>query len=71
MLDASEEVGEKDKLALVKEEDVPALKSTLYSWADNVNHSLGLVLRMQQDKSFIQSVRDLVEIPSKAFNKWE
>lgn len=58
MLDALEEVGGKDKLALVREEDVPELKSTLYSWADDFDNSLGLSLGMKQDHSFVQSVLD-------------
>lgn len=61
MLDALEEVGGKDKLALVREEEVPALKPTLYSWADDFDNSLGLSLGMKQDKSFVQSVKDYVE----------
>ncbi len=61
MLDALEEVGGSDKLALVKEEEVPELKSLLYSWADDFDNSLGLSLGMKQDKSFVQSVRDYVE----------
>jgi nucleoside-diphosphate-sugar epimerase len=58
MLDALEEVGGKDKLAFVREEDVPSLKSTLYSWADDFDNSLALSLGMKQDTSFVHSVRD-------------
>lgn len=58
MLDALEEVGGKDKLSLVREEEVPSLKSLLYSWADHFDNTLGLSLGMKQDTSFVQSVRD-------------
>ncbi|KAF5008336.1 hypothetical protein FDECE_5379 [Fusarium decemcellulare] len=61
MLDALEEVGGKDKLALVEERDVPQLKSLLYSWADDFDNSLGLSLGMKQDVSFLESVRDYQE----------
>ncbi|RFU28735.1 hypothetical protein B7463_g7619, partial [Scytalidium lignicola] len=61
MLDALEEVGGKDKLAFVREEEVPELKSTLYSWADDFDNSLGLSLGMKQDTSFVQSVLDYKE----------
>lgn len=61
MLDALEVVGGKDKLAFVREEDIPDLKSTLYSWADDFDNSLGLSLGMRQDHSFVQSVQDYKE----------
>ena len=61
MLDALERVGGKDKLALVREEENPAIRSTLYSWADDFDNSLALSLGMKQDSSFEQSVRDYVE----------
>lgn len=61
MLDALEEVGGKDKLAFVREEDVPSLKSTLYSWADDFDNSLALSLGMKQDTSFVYSVKDYIE----------
>lgn len=61
MLEALEHVGGKEKLALVREEEVPELKSTLYSWADDFDNSLGLSLGMKQDKSFLQSVLDYIE----------
>ncbi|KAF7351328.1 alcohol dehydrogenase [Mycena sanguinolenta] len=61
MLDALAEVGGQDKLALVKEEENPAIKSTLYSWADDFDNSLALSLGMKQDTSFVQSVKDYVE----------
>ncbi len=60
MLDALEEVGGKEKLALVREEEFPELKSVLYSWADDFDNSLGLSLGMKQDTSFVESVRDYV-----------
>jgi nucleoside-diphosphate-sugar epimerase len=69
MLDALEEVAGKEKLALVKEVDVPDLKSTLYSWADDFDNSLGLELGMKQDKSFVQSVQDYVETISEESKK--
>ena len=61
MLDALEEVGGKEKLALVKEEPVPDMRSVLYSWADDFDNSLALSLGMKQDSSFKQSVRDYIE----------
>ncbi|KAI0413944.1 putative nucleoside-diphosphate-sugar epimerase [Xylaria grammica] len=61
MLDALEEVGGKDKLAFVREEEVPELRNVLYSWADDFDNSLGLSLGMKQDTSFKNSVRDYVE----------
>ncbi|KAK4072930.1 uncharacterized protein Triagg1_5607 [Trichoderma aggressivum f. europaeum] len=61
MLNALEEVGGKDKLAFVREEDVPSLKSTLYSWADDFDNSLSLSLGMKQDTSFVDSVKDYIE----------
>jgi nucleoside-diphosphate-sugar epimerase len=69
MLDALEEVGGRDKLALVKEEDISELKSTLYSWADDFDNSLGLALGMKQDNSFVQSVRDYMETLSEESKK--
>ncbi|KAM0258909.1 hypothetical protein ACHAQJ_003565 [Trichoderma viride] len=61
MLDALEEVGGKDKLAFVREENVPSLKSTLYSWADDFDNALALSLGMKQDTSFVHSVKDYME----------
>ncbi|KAL7943894.1 NAD(P)-binding protein [Trichoderma barbatum] len=61
MLDALEEVGGEDKLAFVREEDVPSLKPTLYSWADDFDNSLAVSLGMKQDTSFVHSVRDYME----------
>lgn len=61
MLDALEEVGGKDRLALVREVETPEIKSRLYSWADDFDHSVALSLGMRQDESFVQSVKDYVE----------
>ncbi|OAP57358.1 nucleoside-diphosphate-sugar epimerase [Fonsecaea erecta] len=61
MLDALEQVGGKDKLALVKEEPIPEMQSLLYSWADDFDNSLGLSLGMKQDTSFVQSCQDYLE----------
>jgi nucleoside-diphosphate-sugar epimerase len=61
MLDALEEVGGKEKLALVKEDPIPDMQSVLYSWADDFDNSLALSLGMKQDSSFNQSVRDYIE----------
>jgi nucleoside-diphosphate-sugar epimerase len=61
MMDALEEVGGKDKLDLVKEEPVPEMQSTLYSFADDFDNSLGLSLGMRQDTSFLQSCHDYLE----------
>ncbi|KAJ8119799.1 hypothetical protein ONZ43_g3332 [Nemania bipapillata] len=65
MLDALEEVGGKDKLALVREEEVPELQTVLYSWADDFDNTLGLSLGMKQDTSFRDSVRDYMETLAK------
>ncbi|ETS81551.1 hypothetical protein PFICI_06553 [Pestalotiopsis fici W106-1] len=61
MLDALEQVGGKEKLVLVMEEEVPELKPILYSWADDFDNSLGLSLGMKQDSSFVQSALDYKE----------
>ncbi|OAA68016.1 NAD(P)-binding domain protein [Niveomyces insectorum RCEF 264] len=61
MLDALEEVGGKEALALVEEKEVPEIKSTLYSWADDFDNKLALSLGMKQDTSFVNSVKDYVE----------
>ncbi|KAH0846861.1 hypothetical protein FOPE_12199 [Fonsecaea pedrosoi] len=61
MMDALEQVGGKEKLALVKEEPVPEAQSLLYSWADDFDNSLGLSLGMKQDTSFLQSCREYIE----------
>ena len=61
MLDALEEVGGKDKLELVREEDDEAVKKILYSWADDFDNSLAIKLGMKQDMSFVNSVRDYAE----------
>jgi hypothetical protein len=58
MLDALEAEGGAAALALVEERDVPELKSTLYSWADDFDNRLALSLGMKQDMSFVDSVRD-------------
>lgn len=58
MLDALAEVGGRDKLSLVREEENPSLQSLLYSWADDFDNTLGLSLGMKQDTSFVQSVLD-------------
>lgn len=61
MLNALVEIGGEDKLAFVKEEERPELRSTLYSWADDFDNSLALGLGMKQDTSFVNSVREYVE----------
>lgn len=61
MLDALEEVGGAAALALVEEVDVPEIRSTLYSWADDFDNSLALSLGMAQDTAFLTSVRDYKE----------
>lgn len=61
MMDALAEVGGKDKLELVKEEDDPFLKKILLSWADNFDNSKALELGMKRDHSFVQSVREYKE----------
>lgn len=61
MLDALEEVGGREALALVREEDDPSLHSLFYSWADDFDNGLALKLGMKKDHSFTQSVKDYVE----------
>lgn len=61
MLDALAEVGGKDKLSFVKEEENLSMKSTLYSWADDFDNTLALSIGMKQDSSFVQSVQDYVK----------
>ncbi|KAI0813688.1 putative nucleoside-diphosphate-sugar epimerase [Xylaria sp. FL0064] len=61
MLDALEHFGGKDKLTLVHEEEVPELRTVLYSWADDFDNKLGLSLGMKRDTSFKNSVRDYIE----------
>ncbi|CAK7205978.1 hypothetical protein SEUCBS139899_008761 [Sporothrix eucalyptigena] len=58
MLDALEAVGGKEAVALVEEREVPEIKSTLYSWADDFDNTLALSLGMKKDTSFVNSVRD-------------
>lgn len=61
MMDALAEVGGKDKLEFVVEKEDPFLKPILESWGDSYDNSLGVGLGMNQDSSFVQSVRDYVE----------
>lgn len=61
MMDALAEVGGKDKLELLREEDDDLVKPILYSWPDEFDNALGLKLGMKQDKSFVQSVLDYQE----------
>ncbi len=49
------------QVAICQEEENLAIRSTLYSWADDFDNSLALSLGMKQDKSFVQSVKDYVE----------
>lgn len=56
MRDALEEVGGKEALALVDEEDDPLMKPILESWGDCYDNSLALGLGMKQDKSFVETV---------------
>ncbi|KAK6077029.1 nucleoside-diphosphate-sugar [Seiridium cupressi] len=66
MLDALEEVGGKDKLSLVKEEERDAtVKKILYSLPDDFDNSLGLSLGMKQDGSFVQVAREYIEMLEK------
>lgn len=58
MMDALAEVGGKDKLALLREEDNEDIKPILYSWADEYDNTLALSLGMKQDKSFVDVVRE-------------
>ncbi|KAJ7621134.1 hypothetical protein FB45DRAFT_1032399 [Roridomyces roridus] len=61
MLDALVEVGGQDRLAFVGEKENPAIKATLYSWADDFDNSLALSLGMKRDTSFVHSVRDYMD----------
>ena len=55
------EIGGKDKLKLVREEDDEGVKRLVYSWPEEFDNSLGLSLGMKQDESFVQIARDYCE----------
>ena len=60
MMDALAEVGGADKLALLKEQEDPAMKRILLSWAAKYDNSKALALGMKADTSFVEVVRDYV-----------
>lgn len=63
MLNALEQVGGKDKLRFVEERDVPEMKTILYGlMAAQFDNSLALSLGLKQDTSFVDSVKDYVQL---------
>ncbi|KAJ5625780.1 Nucleoside-diphosphate-sugar epimerase [Penicillium lagena] len=58
MMDALEKVGGKDKLALLKEKEDPALVAILKSWPTQFDNSQAIALGFKRDESFEQAVRD-------------
>jgi nucleoside-diphosphate-sugar epimerase len=58
MMDALEKVGGKDKLALLREKEDPALVAILKSWPTQFDNTLALSLGMKRDESFAQTVLD-------------
>ncbi|KAJ5818537.1 Nucleoside-diphosphate-sugar epimerase [Penicillium riverlandense] len=58
MMDALEKVGGKDKLALLREKEDPALVSILKSWPTQFDNSQAIALGFKRDESFEQAVRD-------------
>ena len=58
MMDALERVGGKEKLALIKEKEDPALKAILLSWPTRFDNSLAYSLGFKPDTSFDQAVLD-------------
>ncbi|KAJ5103493.1 hypothetical protein N7532_004022 [Penicillium argentinense] len=58
MMDALEKVGGKDKLALLREREDPALIPILKSWPTQFDNSQAISLGFKRDESFEQAVRD-------------
>ncbi|KAI9043659.1 SDR family oxidoreductase [Aspergillus affinis] len=58
MMDALEAVGERDKLAYLKEKEDPALKAILDSWPTRFDNTQAISLGFKRDESFEQAVRD-------------
>lgn len=58
MIDALEKVGGKDKLALLREKEDPALVAILKSWPTQFDNSQAIALGFKRDESFEQAVRD-------------
>jgi nucleoside-diphosphate-sugar epimerase len=56
MMNALEAVGGKDKLALLKEQEDPAVKKIVHSWPTRFDNSLAIKLGMKRDGSFEQAV---------------
>jgi nucleoside-diphosphate-sugar epimerase len=65
MLDALEEVGGKDKLQYVREEENEALKAIIYSWPEVYDNSLGLLLGMRADSAAVDIVRQYAAMLSR------
>jgi hypothetical protein len=58
MMDALEKVGGKDKLALLREKEDPALVPILKSWPTQFDNAQAISLGMKRDESFEQTVLD-------------
>ncbi|KAJ5211969.1 uncharacterized protein N7498_003615 [Penicillium cinerascens] len=58
MMDALEKVGGKDKLALLREKEDPALVPILKSWPTQFDNSQAISLGMKRDESFEVAVQD-------------
>ncbi|EAW21289.1 SDR family oxidoreductase [Aspergillus fischeri NRRL 181] len=61
MMDALENVGGKDKLALLKEKEDPTLRPILDSWPTRFDNSQAIALGFKRDSSFEQAVKDYYE----------
>lgn len=58
MMDALEKVGGKDKLALLREKEDPALVPILKSWPTQFDNTQAISLGMKRDETFEQAVQD-------------
>ncbi|KAL2222529.1 hypothetical protein M432DRAFT_6688 [Thermoascus aurantiacus ATCC 26904] len=61
MMDALAKVGGKDKLALLREQEDPAITPILRSWPTRFDNSQAIALGFKRDTSFEQAVIDYVE----------
>lgn len=61
MMDALAKVGGEDKLALLKEQEDPAVKPILLSWPTRFDNSQAIRLGFKRDSSFEEAVVDYVE----------
>ncbi|OQD76209.1 hypothetical protein PENDEC_c005G04546 [Penicillium decumbens] len=58
MMDALEKVGGKDKLALLREKEDPAVVPILKSWPTQFDNTQAISLGMKRDETFEQAVQD-------------